>query len=50
MVKEIITGTKQLIVEESNKIVTITLNNPKYKNALSQELTPYLRKILKKNF
>lgn len=48
MVKEIITGTKQLIVEESNKIVTITLNNPKYKNALSQELTPYLRKILKK--
>ena len=48
MVKEIKTGTSQLIVEEINQIVTITLNNPKYKNALSEELTPHLRKILKK--
>ena len=48
MVKEIKTGTSQLIVEEINQIVTITLNNPKYKNALSEDLTPYLRKILKK--
>ena len=48
MVKEIKTGTSQLIVEETNQIVTITLNNPKYKNALSEDLTPYLRKILKK--
>ena len=28
-------------------ILTITLNNPQYKNALSEELTPYLRTILK---
>ena len=48
MVKEIKTGTSQLIVEEVKQIVTITLNNPKYKNALSEDLTPYLRKILKK--
>lgn len=48
MVKKLITDTKQLIVEEINQTVTITLNNPKYKNALSEELTPYLRKILKK--
>ena len=48
MVKEIKTGTSQLIVEEIKQIVTITLNNPKYKNALSEDLTPYLRKILKK--
>ena len=48
MVKKLITGTKQLIVEEINQTVTITLNNPKYRNALSEELTPYLRKILKK--
>ena len=47
MVKKLISETKQLIVKEINHIVTITLNNPKYKNALSEELTPYLRKILK---
>ena len=48
MVKELLTGTKQLIVEEINQIVTIILNNSKHKNALSEDLTPYLRKILKK--
>ena len=48
MVKIIPTGTKQLMLTEDNDVITITLNNPQYKNALSEELTPYLRKILKK--
>ena len=48
MVKKIVTGTKQLILNEDNDVITITLNNPQYKNALSEELTPYLRKILNK--
>ena len=48
MVKKIVTGTKQLILNEANDVLTITLNNPQYKNALSEELTPYLRKILNK--
>ena len=48
MVKKIVTGTKQLILNEDNDVLTITLNNPQYKNALSEELTPYLRKILNK--
>ena len=48
MINKIKSGTKQLIVEEKNSIITITLNNPKYKNALSEELTPYLREIIKK--
>ena len=42
------TDTKQLILTEDNDVLTITLNNPQYKNALSEELTPYLRTILKK--
>ncbi len=47
--KNISTDTCQLIVtEDSNNVITITLNNPRYLNALSEELTPYLRKILKK--
>ncbi len=48
MVKNIATGTKQLLLTEDNDVLTITLNNPQYKNALSEELTPYLRKILNK--
>ncbi len=47
--KNIDTDTSQLIASvNSNNVITITLNNPKYMNALSEELTPYLRKILKK--
>tara|TARA_E500000178_G_C16862093_1_gene680253 strand:+ start:204 stop:989 length:786 start_codon:yes stop_codon:yes gene_type:complete len=42
------TGTKQLILSEDNNVATITLNNPQYKNALSEELTPYLRKVIKR--
>ena len=41
MVKYLETGTKQLILSENNNVITITLNNPQYKNALSEELTPY---------
>ena len=48
MVKIIPTDSKQIILTEDNDVITITLNNLKYKNALSEELTPYLRKILKK--
>ena len=48
MNKVINTGTNQLKASFNNGIVTITLNNPRYKNALSEELTPFLRKILKK--
>ena len=47
--KNISTGTSHLIVtEDTNNVITITLNNPRYLNALSEELSPYLRKILKK--
>ena len=42
------TGTKQLILSKDNDVITITLNNPQYKNALSEELTPYLRKVIKR--
>ncbi len=48
MKKNIITGTEQLLVENNGGVITITLNNPKYKNALSEEITPYLRKVLKR--
>ena len=48
MIINLPTDTKQLILTEDNDVLTITLNNPQYKNALSEELTPYLRTILKK--
>ena len=48
MSKIINTGTTQLLATEEDNVLTLTLNNPKFKNALSEELTPYLRKILKK--
>ncbi len=41
------TGTKQLLAQIEDNILTLTLNRPKTKNALSESLTPYLRKILK---
>ena len=41
------TGTKQLLAQIENNIITITLNRPEAKNALSENLTPFLRKILK---
>ena len=46
--KYIPTDTEQLIVKEDpNNVITIILNNPQHMNALSEELTPYLRKTLK---
>ena len=48
MLKKLKSGTKQLIIKEQNGVIRLLLNNPKYKNALSEELTPYLREILKK--
>jgi len=48
MNKIIETGTDQLLANFKDGIITLTLNNPRYKNALSEKLTPYLRKILKK--
>ena len=35
MDKKIHTGTEELIATSNKGIVTLTLNNPKYKNALS---------------
>ena len=48
MIKILPSATKQLILTEDTDVLTITLNNPQYKNALSEDLTPYLRKILRK--
>ncbi len=48
MEKIIKTGTEHLKAEFKNGVITLTLNNPRYKNALSEQLTPYLRKILRK--
>ena len=48
MDKKIHTGTEELVATYNKGIVTLTLNNPRYKNALSENLSPYLRRILKK--
>ena len=48
MINKINSGTKQLIIEEKDNIISLILNNPSNKNALSEDLTPHLRKILKK--
>ena len=48
MQKKIDTGTEQLLACFDRGIITLKLNNPRYKNALSENLTPYLRRILKK--
>lgn len=37
------TGTDQLLCEIEDRVATITLNRPKARNALSDELTPALR-------
>ncbi len=48
MQNNIDTGTEQLLANFNNGTITLTLNNPRYKNALSENLTPFLRRILKK--
>ena len=40
------TGTDELLCEISDRVCTLTLNRPNKKNALSNSLTPALRKML----
>ena len=40
MQKKINTGTEQLLASFNEGVITLTLNNPRYKNSLSEELTP----------
>ncbi len=44
---EIDTGTDQLLCEIRDKVAVITLNRPEARNALSDELTPALRRMVK---
>ncbi|MEH6526963.1 MAG: enoyl-CoA hydratase [Sneathiella sp.] len=41
------TGTQQLLCEIEDRVATITLNRPDARNALSDELTPALRQMIK---
>ena len=41
------TGTDQLLCEIEDRVATITLNRPEARNALSDELTPALRQMIK---
>jgi len=41
------TGTRQLLCELSDGVLTITLNRPEARNALSSELSPALRRALR---
>ena len=41
------TGTQQLLAKIDHNVGIITLNRPEARNALSDELTPALRKTLK---
>ena len=40
------TGTNELLCDISDKVCILTLNRPEKKNALSNSLTPALRKML----
>ena len=46
-VVKIDTGTEQLLCEIQDRVATITLNRPEARNALSDELTPALRRMVK---
>jgi len=41
------TGTEQLLCEVQDRVAIITLNRPEARNALSDELTPALRRMVK---
>src|ERR1700746_2074228 len=44
---EIDTGTGELLCEIRDRVATITLNRPEARNALSDRLTPALRRMIK---
>src|ERR1700730_18021057 len=46
-VKEIDTGTSQLLCSVGNGVAVITLNRPEARNALSDQLTPALRRMIR---
>src|SRR5258708_31322787 len=48
MLKETIdTGTDELLCEIADRVAIITLNRPEARNALSDRLTPALRRMIK---
>ena len=44
---EIDTGTSELLCEICDRVALITLNRPEARNALSDHLTPALRRMIK---
>src|SRR6478736_520390 len=44
---EIDTGTSELLCETHDRVAIITLNRPEARNALSDHLTPALRRMIK---
>ena len=44
---EIDTGTSELLCEIRDRVAVITLNRPEARNALSDHLTPALRRMIK---
>jgi enoyl-CoA hydratase/carnithine racemase len=44
---EIDTGTSELLCEIRDRVALITLNRPEARNALSDRLTPALRRMIK---
>src|SRR5712672_1530330 len=44
---EVVTGTSELLCEIRDRVALITLNRPEARNALSDRLTPALRRMIK---
>ena len=44
---EVDTGTSELLCEIKDRVALITLNRPEARNALSDRLTPALRRMIK---
>jgi enoyl-CoA hydratase/carnithine racemase len=47
-VTEIDSGTRELLAEVRGRVAVLTLNRPEARNALSDQLTPALRKLIKR--
>ena len=45
---EIDSGTRELLAEIRGRVAILTLNRPEARNALSDQLTPALRKLIKR--